>query len=84
MISDDKMLELLQSFEGCNEDLEAIYIEVYSLRLELKALNQKAQEMRKRFQALNRQLPEVESKSKPLTVPSIHKSKYPFFSDWAN
>lgn len=60
----DKHLELIQYLDMCSEDAEAITQEIFSLRLELKALTQKTRMMRQNLQAINRQLPAAPNESK--------------------
>jgi hypothetical protein len=47
----------------CTEDAEAIAREIFSLRLELRALNEKIRMMRQNLQATNRQLPAAPGES---------------------
>jgi chromosome segregation ATPase len=59
----DKHLELQQYLDSCTEDAEAIAREIFSLRLELRALNEKIRMMRQNLQVINRKLPATPKES---------------------
>jgi hypothetical protein len=59
----EQYLELVQYLDSCTEDAEAIAREIFSLRLELRALTEKIQMMRKNLQTINRKLPATPKES---------------------
>lgn len=59
----EQYLELVQYLDSCTEDAEAIAREIFSLRLELRALTEKIQMMRQNLQLINRKLPATPKES---------------------
>lgn len=59
----EQYLELVQYLNSCTEDAEAIAREIFSLRLELRALTEKIQMMRQNLQTINRKLPATPKES---------------------